>query len=162
MLPWDSVAHIEEWLYVLVLQLCPTLCNHMDYSLSGSSVHGIFQNTGVGSLSLLQGIFQTQGSNPGLPQCKWILYQLSHKGSPEEWLFSNKCQIYWCHILFSLKSTMSPHFSKYEVHSCLPNRHCNIYVLLCLISSLYCSFPKLELASLSWKKNAVKHRLIQI
>ena len=40
------------------------------------------QNTGVGSLSLLQGIFPTQGSNPGLPHCKWILYQLSHKGSP--------------------------------------------------------------------------------
>ena len=39
------------------------------------------QNTGVGSLSLLQGIFQIQGSNPGLPHCRWILYQLSHKGS---------------------------------------------------------------------------------
>ena len=37
------------------------------------------QNTGVGSLSLLQGIFKTQGSNPGLPQCRRILYSLSHK-----------------------------------------------------------------------------------
>ena len=51
--------------------------------------HGLYspwnslgQNTGVGSLSLLQGIFPTQGSNPGLPYCTWILYQLSHKGSP--------------------------------------------------------------------------------
>ena len=46
------------------------------------------QNTGVGSLSLLQGIFPTQGSNPGLPHCRWILYQLSHKGSPKilEWV----------------------------------------------------------------------------
>ena len=35
------------------------------------------QNTGVGSLSLLQGIFPTQGSNPGLPHCGQILYQLS-------------------------------------------------------------------------------------
>ena len=45
------------------------------------------QNTGVGSLSLLQGIFQTQGLNPALPHCRWILYQLSHKGSPRilEW-----------------------------------------------------------------------------
>ena len=33
------------------------------------------------SLSLLQGIFSTQGSNSGLPHCRWILYQLSHKGS---------------------------------------------------------------------------------
>ena len=35
-----------------------------------------------GYLSLLQGIFPTQGSNPGLPHCRWILYQLSHQGSP--------------------------------------------------------------------------------
>ena len=46
--------------------------------------HGLYspwnspgQNTGVGSLSLLQGIFPTQRSNPGLPHCRWILYQLS-------------------------------------------------------------------------------------
>ena len=51
--------------------------------------HGLYspwnspgQNTGVGSLSLLQGIFPTQGSNPGLPHCRQILYQLSHKRSP--------------------------------------------------------------------------------
>ena len=46
------------------------------------------QNTGVGSLSLLQGIFPTQGSNPGVPHCRWILYQLSHKESPRilEWV----------------------------------------------------------------------------
>ena len=46
------------------------------------------QNTGVGSLSLLQGIFPTQGLNPGLLHCRRILYQLSHKGSPRilEWV----------------------------------------------------------------------------
>ena len=42
------------------------------------------QNTGVGSLSLLQGIFPTQGSNPGLLHCRQLLYQLSHKGIPEQ------------------------------------------------------------------------------
>ena len=41
------------------------------------------QNTGVGSCSLLQGIFPTQGSNPVFPHCKWIPYQLRHKGSPQ-------------------------------------------------------------------------------
>ena len=49
--------------------------------------HGLYspwnspgQNTGVGSLSLFQGIFPTQGSNPGLPHYRWILYyQLSHR-----------------------------------------------------------------------------------
>ena len=45
------------------------------------------QNTGVSSLSLLQGIFPTQGSNPGLLHCRWILFQLRHQGSPRilEW-----------------------------------------------------------------------------
>jgi len=45
-------------------------------------------NTGVGSLSLLQEILPTQGSNPGLPCCGQILYQLSHQGSPRilEWV----------------------------------------------------------------------------
>ena len=46
------------------------------------------QNTGVGSRTLFQGLFPIQGSNPGLPPCRWILYQLSHKGSPRilEWI----------------------------------------------------------------------------
>ena len=42
------------------------------------------QNTGVGSLSLLQGTFPTQGLNPGLSHCRQILYQLSHKGNSLE------------------------------------------------------------------------------
>ena len=50
----------------------------MDCSLRNSPG----QNTGVVSLSLLQGIFSTKGSNPGLLHCRQILYQLSHKGSP--------------------------------------------------------------------------------
>ena len=52
--------------------------------------HGLYspwnspgQNTGVGSLSLLQGIFPTEGSNPGLLHCRWILYHLSHKRKPK-------------------------------------------------------------------------------
>ena len=52
--------------------------------------HGLYsqwnspgRNTGVGSLSLLQGIFPTLGLNPGLPHCRWLLYQLSHKGSQD-------------------------------------------------------------------------------
>ena len=45
------------------------------------------KNTGVDCHALLQGIFPTRGSNPGLPHCKWILYCLSHQGSPRilEW-----------------------------------------------------------------------------
>ena len=66
-------------------QLYPTLLRLQGlYSPWNSPGH----NTGVGSLSLLQGIFQTQGSNPGLPHCRWILYRLSHKASPRilEWV----------------------------------------------------------------------------
>ena len=81
-----------------------TLCNHLmwcDVSESHSVVsdslqpHGLYnpwnspgQNTGVGSLSLLQGIFQTHRLNPGLPHCRRIFYQLSHKESPRilEWV----------------------------------------------------------------------------
>ena len=96
-----------------VAQLCLTLSDPMDCSLPGSSIHGIFQasvlewvaiafsmiyifspwnspgqNIGVSSLSLLQGIFPTQRSNPGLLHCGLILYQLSHQGSPRilEWV----------------------------------------------------------------------------
>ena len=43
------------------------------------------KNTGLGCHFFLQGIFPTQGSNPGLPQCRRILYQLSHQGSPIVW-----------------------------------------------------------------------------
>ena len=68
----------------LIIQSCPTLCNSMDCSPPGSSVHGdlLGKNTGVSSHSLLQGIFPTQGSNPGLLNCRQILYCLSHQGSP--------------------------------------------------------------------------------
>ena len=66
-----------------VAQLCPTLCDSMGYT-----VHGILpgQNTGVGILSLLQGIFPTQGFNLGLLHCRQILYQLSHWEAQEYWL----------------------------------------------------------------------------
>ena len=60
----------------LVAQLCLTLCNLMDYSPPGSTVHGDSpgKNTGVGCHALLQGLFPAQGSNLGLPHCRRILY----------------------------------------------------------------------------------------
>ena len=68
----------------LVAQLCPTLCDPMDCSLPDSSVHGasLGKNTGVGCHALLQGIFPTQGSNPDLLHCRWILYCLSPREAP--------------------------------------------------------------------------------
>ena len=69
---------------VLVDQLCSTLCDPMDCSLPSSSAHGILQASILEWVthSLLQGIFPTHGSNPGLLHCRWILYHLSHQGSP--------------------------------------------------------------------------------
>ena len=66
---------------VLVGQSCLILCNSMDCSLPGSSVHGIFpgKNIGVGSIPYSKGIFLTQGSSPGLLQCRQILYCLRHR-----------------------------------------------------------------------------------
>ena len=62
----------------------------MDYSPPGSSVHGIFQARILEwvPISFLQGIFPTQGLNPGLRHSRQILYQLSHKGNPRilEWV----------------------------------------------------------------------------
>ena len=68
----------------LVSQSCPTLCNPMDCSPPGSSVHGDSpgKNTGVGFHAILQEVFPIHGSNPGLLYCSQILYRLSHQGSP--------------------------------------------------------------------------------
>ena len=68
------------------------------------------QNTGVGSLSLLQGIFPAQGSNPGLPHCRQILYQLSHKGSPvgSQWTLKILCFLFFLMFTgFKLKCSIS-------------------------------------------------------
>ena len=69
---WGQAAsrtcHIwGDWLLLTSAQSCPTLCNPMDYSPSGSAVHGIFlgKNIGVGCHFLLHGIVPTQESNPG-------------------------------------------------------------------------------------------------
>ena len=68
-----------------VAHSCLTLCDPMDYTVPGILQARI---TRVGSLSLLQGIFPTQGLNIGLRHCRQILYQLSHDGSPKtmEWV----------------------------------------------------------------------------
>ena len=66
-----------------VTQSCPTLCNPMDNSLQRAppSMGFLGKCTGVCCHFLLQGIFPTQGSNPGLPHCRQMLYGVSHWGS---------------------------------------------------------------------------------
>ena len=61
-------------------QSCPTLCDPMDTRLCPRDFLG--KSTGVGCHFLLQRIFPTQGSNPGLQHCRQTLYHLSHQGNP--------------------------------------------------------------------------------
>ena len=69
--------------YSKVAQSCPTVWDPMDCSLSGFSVHGIFQARVLGGLPFPSpGAFPTHESNPGLPHCRQTLYHLSHQGSP--------------------------------------------------------------------------------
>ena len=95
--------------------------------------HGLYspwnspgQSTGVGSLFLLQGLFATQGSNPGLLHSRQILYQLSHKGSPKilKWL------------PYSIKEKriilMIPHYFPEDTHSLSP-----LSLPPCLFPSFY-------------------------
>ena len=79
----SQVALEVKKVRVLATQSCPTLCNPVNCSPPGSSVHGDSpgKNPGMGSHALLQGIFPTQGLKPGLPHCQWILDHLSHNQS---------------------------------------------------------------------------------
>ena len=74
--------------------------------LPGASVHGDSpgKNSGVGCHALLQGVFPTQGSNPGLPRCKWILYGLSYLGSLEAGYI---CLFMWSLHTISLEMLIS-------------------------------------------------------
>ena len=83
---------MSPWTVTLQAFLSSTIsrCSESHSVVSNSLwLHGLYsawnspgQNTGVGSLSLLQGFFPTQGLNPCLLHCRRILYQLNHKGSP--------------------------------------------------------------------------------
>ena len=67
----------------LVTQSCPVLCDLMDCSPPGSFCPwGFSRQASMGCHALLQGIFPTQGLNPDLPHCRWILYWLSQQRSP--------------------------------------------------------------------------------
>ena len=116
---------MTEWLspsLSLSIKLRQTKFSSVQFSRSVVSdslwSHGLYspwsspgQSTGVSSLSLLQGIFPTQGSNPGFPHCRWILYQLSHKGSPRI--------LYW--VAYPFSSGFSWHRNRTRV-SCIAGR----------------------------------------
>ena len=92
---WSDLARRQRLLYLFRLLRVGAVsffidevkwsesCSVVSDSLQPHAWNSPGQNAGVGSLSLLQGIFPTQGLNPGLPHCRRILYQLNHKGSPQ-------------------------------------------------------------------------------
>ena len=84
------LSHIKEHISVISSEEDELESESQSHSVVSDSLqlHALYspwnspgQNTGVGSLSLLQEIFPTQRWNPGLPHSRWIPYQLSHKGS---------------------------------------------------------------------------------
>ena len=99
---------------MLVTHSCPTLSDPMDYSPPGCSVYGILQVRILEWVAIpFSEIFPTQRLNPGLLHCRWILYCLTHLGSPKsgkyilikntQFLPKKYCgyvisQIYICHI----------------------------------------------------------------
>ena len=91
----DWVTFTFRWLSIQLGILCCCYCWIASVVSNSLWPHGLYsprnssgQNTGEGSLFLLQGILPTQGSNPGLPHCRQILYRLSLKGNPRilEWV----------------------------------------------------------------------------
>ena len=77
------ITHTHTHTHMKVAQLCLTLCDTLGYSPWNSPG----QNNGVGSLSLLQGIFPTQKSNWSLLHCRQFLYQLSYQRNPYIYLY---------------------------------------------------------------------------
>ena len=136
--PWDRFLSERKWKGKSLSRVW-LFVNPWIYS----PWHSLGQNTAVGSRSLLQEIFPTQGLNPGLPHCRQILYQLSHKGDPmiRPWDFGLEgcCKLavrtIWktgLHMLFSLSTwVLSRSVMSYSFwpHGLWPTR------LLCLTES---------------------------
>ena len=148
-----------------VAQSCSTLCDPMDYSPPGFSIHGNSpgKNTGVGCHAFLQGIFPTQGLNPGLLHYRWILYCLGHQGIPRilEWISlsllqgifltheSNRCLLHCRQILYQLgyqgSSTISISLLKLMfIESVMPSKYLILFCSLLLLPSI---FPSIRVFS---------------
>ena len=125
---FNYIYFIHIWIWRKVTQSRPTLCNPMNCSLWNSPG----QNTGVGSLSLLQGIFPTQGLNPGLLHNRQILYQLSHKGSPCIYipLHNTVGSLFWL-IFTNVNFTISI----FLIVICPLSRFLNVFLFSCKVMS---------------------------
>ena len=97
---------------------CSCLENPRDGGAWWAAVYGVAQSwtqlkqlsISSSSLSLLQGILPTQGSNPGLLHCRWILYQLSHQGSVKLCELTNITKNCWVGDIYKINTTDSNEF----------------------------------------------------
>ena len=82
---------------------------HQEAHQASLSMDSPGKNTGVGCHSLPQRIFLTQGSNPGLPHCRQILYRLNHRGRHFQWpvLFKPLMQCFWVLTVFPFTQVLS-------------------------------------------------------
>ena len=87
---------------VLVAQSCPTLCNPMDWSLSGFSVHGILQARILKwvAIPFSRGSFWPRDLNEGLRHCRQSLYQLGTSGGKVNWQSENQSQALKSAVVF--------------------------------------------------------------
>ena len=124
---------VRKW-KMLVIQLCPTLCHAMDCKPDSlSSVHGIFQE--VGSHSLLQSIFLTQGYNLSLPHCRQTLYQMSE---PPECIYICVCvcvcvYMYICVYIYMYMYILCTYMC---VYVCMYT-HVYVYICICIYVCIY-------------------------
>ena len=110
-------------------QSCQTLCNPRDHSPPGSSVLGITQARILEWVAnpFFRGIFPTQGSNSGLPHCRWILYHMNHQYTYNPSLLN-----------LSLNPTHPSRLSEHELSSQqLPTSYLHIIAYICLCDSLF-------------------------
>ena len=117
-----------RWKSVSVVQLCLTLCDLMDCSLPGSSVHGIVQasNTGVDCHALLQGIFPIQGSNLSLLHCRQIP---NHIATSEALLNVMRLSLFMLHspiFLWSVVQTQGPLVTRHDQAIVFVNQPCTL------------------------------------
>ena len=127
-----------------VAQSCPTLCNPMDYSPSRLLFlwNSPGKNFGVGCHFLLQGIFLTQGLNPGLLHCRQLLYNLTHQGSPSH-LHPQTLDKWHCQVAcpFSISTLLRRSLSCPFVNSFCGLGGClSVFVLICLMTEVEKSF----------------------
>ena len=157
-----------------VAQSCPTLCDPTDCSPPGSSDHGIFQAriTRVSCHSLLQGIFLTQGSKPGLQHCRQMLLTSEALFTHTATLFNKECTLPWIFFLAFLilpivsipcswehlpnKLLTLKSFSQVLLLRVPDARPPKFHIQLCITLDITSSSRKTSLVSSKYKKGVVE------